>query len=87
MTQEKYMRPGFDFALGKLVEECGEVLAACGKTQLWGPDSVNPELPPEQQETNRDWILREIADLEGAIANFKTYAHEFTPSAPPQGDG
>lgn len=53
--------------LGYLVEECGEVMSAVGKTQRWGLDSVNPELPPEEQETNRDWILRELNDLEDAI--------------------
>lgn len=49
--------------LGYLVEECGEVLAAAGKTIRWGLSSVNPELPPEQQETNVDWLLREMDDL------------------------
>lgn len=53
--------------LGYLVEECGEVLAAIGKTLRWGLESVNPEIPPEQQETNREWILRELKDLMGAI--------------------
>jgi NTP pyrophosphatase (non-canonical NTP hydrolase) len=54
-------------ALGYLVEECGEVLAAVGKTQRWGLESTNPDIPPEQRETNRDWILRELEDLSGAI--------------------
>jgi len=36
-------------ALGYLVEECGEVLAAVGKTQRWGLESTNPELLPEQR--------------------------------------
>lgn len=53
--------------LGKLVEECGEVLAAIGKTQRWGLESYNPELPPSQRESNRKWILREIKDLKEAI--------------------
>ena len=53
--------------LGYLVEECGEVLAAVGKTQRWGLDSVNPELPPEEQEENRTWVLRELRDLTRAI--------------------
>jgi len=53
--------------VGYLVEECGEVQAAIGKTIRWGWESVNPELPPEQQETNRDWVLRELKDLKGAI--------------------
>ena len=53
--------------LGYLVEECGEVLAAVGKTQRWGLYSVNPELPPAQQETNSVWLQRELHDLERAI--------------------
>ena len=53
--------------LGYLVEECGEVLAAVGKTQRWGLDSHNPEIPPEEQETNREWVLRELQDLKEAI--------------------
>lgn len=56
--------------LGYLVEECGEVQAAVGKTLRWGTESVNPELEhddPGYGETNREWILRELGDLEGAI--------------------
>jgi NTP pyrophosphatase (non-canonical NTP hydrolase) len=53
--------------LGYLVEECGEVLAAVGKTLRWGPQSFNPELPESERETNREWILRELLDLQGAI--------------------
>lgn len=53
--------------MGYLVEECGEVLQASGKILRWGLDSVNPELPPEQQETNRAWLLRELQDLKYAV--------------------
>ena len=53
--------------LGYLVEECGEVMAAVGKTIRWGLDSSNPELPEQERETNRDWILRELKDLKDAI--------------------
>jgi len=56
-----------DEKLGYLVEECGEVLAAVGKTQRWGLESVNPEIPVAQQETNREWVLRELKDLRSAI--------------------
>lgn len=56
-----------DQKLGYLVEECGEVLAATGKSIRWGLASVNPELLPANQETNRDWLLRELYDLERAI--------------------
>ena len=76
MTNPRYMRPGFDFAVGKLVEECGELQAALGKMLRWGPESVNPELPIEQQETNRDWVSREIDDVLGAIANYRKYSHD-----------
>lgn len=71
MSDDRYIRPGFSFALAMLVEECGEVLAAAGKTQRWGRYSVNPELPVEQQEKNRDWLLREMIDLEQAIARVR----------------
>ena len=57
--------------MAHLVEECGEVMAAVGKSLRWGLNSVNPELPVSEQETNRDWILRELADLELAISNVK----------------
>jgi len=53
--------------LARLVEECGEVLAAAGKIQRFGLCSVNPELPEEKQEPNYCWLLREIQDLKQAI--------------------
>jgi hypothetical protein len=71
VTDPKYMRPGVNFAIGKLIEECGELQAALGKSIRWGLGSVNPELPPEQQETNADWIDREINDVIGAILNYR----------------
>lgn len=71
MTQAKYMQPGINFAMGKAVEEAGEFLAAMGKTMRWGWDSVNPELPPVEQETNAMWVRREMADLRGALDNLE----------------
>ncbi len=53
--------------LGYLIEECGEVLAATGKSLRWGLDSVDPELDPDDAETNRAWLARELRDLERAI--------------------
>jgi NTP pyrophosphatase (non-canonical NTP hydrolase) len=66
-VKPQYEPKTFEEKLGYLVEECGEVLAATGKTIRWGPDSVNPEIPVEEQETNRDWLLRELKDLTRAI--------------------
>lgn len=71
MTQQKYMRPGLDFAVGKVVEELGELAAALGKTLRWGWNSVNPELPPAERESNQLWVRREIADVRGALDNLE----------------
>ena len=61
--------------IGYLVEECGEVITAIGKTIRWGLDSYNPELSANERETNREWVLRELKDLKRAIRfveeNFK----------------
>jgi len=67
MGSTKYLQRGFNKQLAHVVEECGEVLAAAGKTQRWGRDSYNPELPVSEQETNNDWLLRELKDLKQAI--------------------
>lgn len=67
----RFLQEGFEKRLSHLIEECGEVLAAAGKTQRWGLYSVNPLLPPEQQETNKTWLEREMADLELAIDRLK----------------
>lgn len=66
--KERYRPKTREQRIGWLVEECGEVQAAVGKTLRWGLDGYNPELPPEERETNRDWILRELHDLKRAIA-------------------
>lgn len=67
MSHSKYLQRGFDKQLSHFIEECGEVLAAAGKTQRWGLHSVNPELPKAQQEENIDWLKRELSDLKQAI--------------------
>jgi hypothetical protein len=78
MTDPRYMRPGVSFAVGKAVEELGELQAALGKTLRWGWLSYNPEVPdePDLRETNLDWVRREIADVRGALDNLeKTLNH------------
>lgn len=72
MTDARFLQDGFDKKLSHVIEECGEVLAAAGKTQRWGRTSVNPTLPKEQQETNESWLWRELDDLEHAIARLKS---------------
>lgn len=67
----RFLQTGFDKQLAHLIEECGEVLAAAGKTQRWGPHSVNPLIPADQQEANIDWLMREIDDLADAISRLR----------------
>jgi NTP pyrophosphatase (non-canonical NTP hydrolase) len=65
-VKTKYVPKTLEAKLGWLVEECGEVLAAVGKTMRHGLDSYNPEIAPEERELNGDWILRELGDLRAA---------------------
>ena len=65
MSHPKFVNRGRP--LGKFVEECGEALAAAGKTIRFGLNSVNPLLDHDHQERNEEWLFREIADLEEAI--------------------
>ena len=71
MSDPRFLQNGFEKRLAHFIEECGEVLAAAGKTQRWGRDSVNPLLPAEQQESNEKWLRRELGDLKEAIARLE----------------
>lgn len=71
MTQEKYMRPGLDFARGKAIEEIGELGAALGKSIRWGWASENPEIPVYQRESNAVWVKREMKDVRDALDNLE----------------
>lgn len=66
----EYEPTTLDQRLGYLTEEGGEAMAALGnllqavgKSQRWGIESSSPELPPEEREPNRLWLLRLIAPL------------------------
>lgn len=71
MSDNMFIKKGFDQTLSHVIEECGEVLAAAGKLQRHGIYSVNPLLPVEQQETNIHWLIRELVDLKEAIERFE----------------
>lgn len=71
MTDPKYMRPSLGFAVGKTIEELGELQVALGKTLRWGWDSYNPELLPAERESNAEWVKREMADVREAIDNLE----------------
>jgi len=62
--------------LGHLGEEAAEVIVelallqkAIGKTVRFGPNSVNPSLPAEQQERNIDWVLRQMDAVEREVSD------------------
>ena len=78
MSDPRFFQDGFDKRLAHLIEECGEVLAAAGKTQRWGVHSVNPLIPEYARETNLTWLVREIDDLKESIARLEiSIAEEF----------
>lgn len=64
--EERYQSNSVHQALAHLIEEMGEAIAAAGKTLRFGPNATNPE--SDSQETNLEWLLRELADV--------TEAHE-----------
>lgn len=64
-------------AIAYFVEECGEALAAAGKSLRWGLMSFNPELPTFAREHNVTWLLREIADVDAAIQRVRFHAATF----------
>lgn len=83
MSNPKYLRGGFDFQLAHVVEECGEVLAAAGKTQRWGRASIDPTLlsdDPLFGETNEAWLIREMRDLFDAMARLANTMGHATPA-------
>ena len=71
MSDPRFLQDGFDKQLSHDIEECGEVLAAAGKTQRWGWASVNPLLPEAERESNLVWLRRELGDLKEAIARLE----------------
>lgn len=74
--KSKYIVDDFEHCLGHVVEECGEVLAAAGKTLRWGWASMNPEIPEKERETNIVWLIRELRDLRGAIDRLEKVIEE-----------
>lgn len=77
--KDQYRSKNAAQALAHLCEELGEATAAAGKALRWGPKSVNPELPPEEQVANIDWLMQELQDVEEARQEFRRlYLDEVT---------
>lgn len=81
MSDPRFFQAGFDKKLAHLVEECGELLAAAGKTQRWGPWSTNPLKRPGDEnfeETNFEWLKREMKGVMEAIARLEATMRDST---------
>lgn len=73
----KYLPKNFEGQLAHVVEECGEVMAAAGKTMRFGRKSVDPTDTSAKPETNEQWLKREILDLTVALFRLRqTLDHE-----------
>lgn len=72
----QYVPKTKDQKIGYLIEECGEVQAALGKTVRWGMMSFNPELDVREREFNYEWISRELQDLKRAIYIVEKHLHK-----------
>lgn len=78
--------------LGWVIEECGELQAAIGKTIRHGLTSCDPtdgakRTASGERELNVDWILREMFDVEKAIRLARTaIIRDVDESDPPRVD-
>ena len=63
---EEFLPKDIEGKFAHLVEELGEATQAAGKILRFGPYSVNPLLPKEQQIMNEDKLLLELGDLSRA---------------------
>lgn len=84
MVDQKFVRNDEASILAHLSEESAEVIrhlagiiSAVGKTQRWGLASYDPRVPEDQRETNRAWILREIALLQNELIDLKLVIDRF----------
>jgi len=71
---EAYRSKTPEQAMAHLVEELAEAMTAAAKCLRFGFDSVNPELPPAEQETNAVWLRREMKDVYRAYEALKDKA-------------
>jgi NTP pyrophosphatase (non-canonical NTP hydrolase) len=57
--------------LVRLMEEAAEVQQACAKVLRWGWERVNPTVPVKKQETNREYLGRELDDFMAMAARIE----------------
>lgn len=71
MSDPRFLQDGFDKRLSHFIEECGEALAAAGKTQRWGAGSFNPLIPQSERVSNINWLRRELSDVKQAVTRLE----------------
>ena len=60
---QRYRSTSVEQGVAHLVEELTEAATAAAKGLRFGLTSVNPELPPSEQESNFLWLRREMTDV------------------------
>lgn len=65
--------------LAIMIEECGEVVQACTKILRHGYEDYNPDKKPDERESNRFALARELGDV-SAIAQLMASHGDFSPS-------
>ena len=79
MSDKRFLQDGFDKRLSHAIEECGEFIAAAGKTQRWGVWSADPTIPEHERVTNLAWLKLEMADVREAMERLQeAIEQEFT---------
>lgn len=63
----EYEPKNWQDALAHAMEEMGEAIQACGKTQRFGPLGFNPEIPESEREYNFEFVHREFQDVRKAL--------------------
>lgn len=71
----------FNRRAARVMEEAHEVGQAFAKAMRFGWLSSNPLLPKEERETNKEWFMRELKDLENAIEHLNDLFYEEHPAA------
>ena len=65
---EQYRSKTPEQAMAHLAEELSEACTAACKSLRFGFDAYNPELPPDERETNIEWLDREMQNVKRAWA-------------------
>ena len=71
----RYASTTIEQAVAHLAEELNEAATACAKSLRFGLEMVNPELAPQDQETNLVWLRREMRDVRASYKRLGELLH------------